>query len=148
MRQECFECGSTDDLQNHHIIPRSLGGTKTIPLCGKCHSIVHNSSGLLHTSSLQKLSIKRKKENCKKYNGKSMYGYKYVGDRIEEEPSEMLMIQTIYSLNKQGLSSRKIAKKLDELNYINRIGKPFDHQQVLRILKSPLISSVKPSLQF
>lgn len=25
----------------HHVVPRHAGGTKTIPLCAKCHSKVH-----------------------------------------------------------------------------------------------------------
>lgn len=41
---ECFECGSPA-AEWHHIIPRNLGGTKTIPLCPSCHTRVHNMSG-------------------------------------------------------------------------------------------------------
>lgn len=36
----CFECGK-EATENHHVIPQSLGGTKTVPLCGGCHSLVH-----------------------------------------------------------------------------------------------------------
>jgi hypothetical protein len=38
----CFECGSKTNLHFHHIIPQSLGGNKTIPLCSVCHSKVHD----------------------------------------------------------------------------------------------------------
>jgi hypothetical protein len=38
--KECFECGKPA-TEDHHVIPRALGGTKTIPLCGGCHSRVH-----------------------------------------------------------------------------------------------------------
>ena len=38
----CFECGSTSGIHYHHIIPQSLGGNKTIPLCSVCHSKVHD----------------------------------------------------------------------------------------------------------
>lgn len=38
----CFECGRPADV-DHHVIPRSKGGTKTVPLCNKCHSIVHDA---------------------------------------------------------------------------------------------------------
>ena len=37
----CFECGSTDNIEHHHVVPKVLGGTKTVPLCIKCHSLVH-----------------------------------------------------------------------------------------------------------
>lgn len=39
-RFECFECGRPAQ-HAHHVVPRSLGGTRTIPLCIDCHSIVH-----------------------------------------------------------------------------------------------------------
>ena len=38
---ECFECGTRGELQQHHIIPRSQGGKHTIGLCLGCHSRVH-----------------------------------------------------------------------------------------------------------
>lgn len=40
----CFECGSTEDIEHHHVVPKSLGGTKTVPLCIKCHSLVHQKN--------------------------------------------------------------------------------------------------------
>ena len=39
--KHCFECGN-EATENHHVIPKSLGGTKTIPLCSRCHSKVHS----------------------------------------------------------------------------------------------------------
>ena len=41
MNYKCFECGTSESIQHHHIIPRSLGGTKTIPLCSICHGKAH-----------------------------------------------------------------------------------------------------------
>lgn len=42
MIKECFECGAPA-TEDHHVIPQSLGGTKTIPLCGCCHNRVHDA---------------------------------------------------------------------------------------------------------
>jgi hypothetical protein len=39
--KKCFECGNPA-TENHHVIPQSMGGTKTVPLCSKCHMKVHN----------------------------------------------------------------------------------------------------------
>jgi hypothetical protein len=36
---ECYECGSKEDVQQHHVVAKSRGGTKTFPLCGKCHRV-------------------------------------------------------------------------------------------------------------
>jgi transcription elongation factor Elf1 len=42
---ECFICGATSNLQEHHIIPKSLGGDKLennkVLLCDNCHKKVH-----------------------------------------------------------------------------------------------------------
>jgi hypothetical protein len=48
--KECFECGTIDDLQEHHVVPRSRGGTKTVTLCYSCHMKAHgrDSKGLQH----------------------------------------------------------------------------------------------------
>lgn len=40
----CFECGEPA-TEHHHIIPRVLGGKKTIPLCTCCHMKVHGLHG-------------------------------------------------------------------------------------------------------
>lgn len=40
MDARCFDCGSPAD-HAHHVVPRSLGGTKTVPLCNPCHRLVH-----------------------------------------------------------------------------------------------------------
>ena len=43
----CFECDKSQRLVNHHVVPMSLGGTKTIPLCYRCHARAHNARGVL-----------------------------------------------------------------------------------------------------
>jgi len=52
----CFECDSTVDIHQHHIIPKSMGGTRTIPLCCKCHGKIHDRNFLKH-KFLQKRGI-------------------------------------------------------------------------------------------
>ena len=48
--KECFECKATQDLQEHHVVPKSRGGTKTVTLCYSCHMMSHgrDSKGLDH----------------------------------------------------------------------------------------------------
>jgi 5-methylcytosine-specific restriction endonuclease McrA len=44
---QCFECGE-DAEQTHHVVPMSQGGTKTVPLCKRCHTLAHrNGMGTL-----------------------------------------------------------------------------------------------------
>ena len=45
MTLTCFECGSTEHIHQHHVVPNVVGGTKTIPLCEQCHAKVHGGVG-------------------------------------------------------------------------------------------------------
>lgn len=48
---ECIECGTREDLNIHHIIPRSMGGTDSLGnfelLCSKCHRMAHKALHLI-----------------------------------------------------------------------------------------------------
>ena len=43
--KECFECEATQDLHEHHVVPKSRGGTKTVTLCHQCHMKAHGRDG-------------------------------------------------------------------------------------------------------
>lgn len=42
----CAVCGAVDSLENHHFIPKALGGsdmeTNLITLCPACHGVMHS----------------------------------------------------------------------------------------------------------
>lgn len=42
----CWICGLTSSLEEHHIVPRTYGGSNgpTITLCSICHTAIHNLS--------------------------------------------------------------------------------------------------------
>ena len=44
MRKFCFVCGSVAE-EEHHVVPKSLGGTKTVSLCSACHGKIHGIEG-------------------------------------------------------------------------------------------------------
>lgn len=50
----CFDCGGVAEHQ-HHVVPASRNGSKTIPLCTACHSKVHEKK--ISGSYLTKLGI-------------------------------------------------------------------------------------------
>ena len=66
MENKCFECEIIEDLQQHHVVPKSRGGTKTVTLCHSCHMKAHgrDSKGLNH-SRLAREGQQRKKETGK-----------------------------------------------------------------------------------
>lgn len=59
MTDLCFECGLPATF-NHHVVPKSLGGKKTVPLCKKCHSIVHSPESSLCIKKLARIAGSRK----------------------------------------------------------------------------------------
>lgn len=53
----CQRCGTAEDLEIHHIVPRSKGGTNTlhnlITLCQRCHEELHRGVWELNVSAQQ-----------------------------------------------------------------------------------------------
>lgn len=56
----CFECGQEAE-HRHHVVPRVLGGTQTLPLCRSCHAKVHSREEMAH-SSLTKAGLQKARE--------------------------------------------------------------------------------------
>lgn len=44
---KCFECNEPMEAM-HHVVPKSKGGKKMIPLCLKCHTIIHDRNFVKH----------------------------------------------------------------------------------------------------
>jgi hypothetical protein len=59
-KDKCFECGLDGELHYHHVVPETLGGTKTIPLCLICHGKIHNKK-FVNYRELQRAGIERAK---------------------------------------------------------------------------------------
>lgn len=66
----CYNCGATDGLEWHHIIPRSLGGkdimSNLVPLCYDCHSRLHSrikNDNAEDLSTLIKQGIEKRRAN-------------------------------------------------------------------------------------
>jgi hypothetical protein len=95
----CFECGRPA-AEDHHVVPESLGGTKTVPLCADCHAKVHALDGVLRTAlpALQAAGIARAKA-AGRYGGRK-------GGRGEVDPHQA------GALKAMGYSEAEIAESL------------------------------------
>jgi uncharacterized protein YerC len=120
--KKCFECESTGIIHEHHVIPRSLGGKKTIPLCSICHSKIHQRN-LTRMSELSKIGMMKAREK----------GIKF-GRPLGSKNTPQNMLENHYdivSLLKQGMSVRQTAKKTN---------KGFSTvQRVKKLLKSKIL---------
>ena len=64
----CFDCGTIGPVDLHHVVPKSKGGTQTIPLCLSCHSKVHGE----HMLNIRKLAGESRKRLIKDYKEKGI----------------------------------------------------------------------------
>ena len=129
----CFECGALKNLHNHHVVPRSLGGRKTITLCAHCHGLIHDKD-LTKISALTKKSMKKMKAEGKYTGGKVPYGFNLVGGKLITNNSEQQVIKQVREHREAGMSLRQIARCLTEEGIKSRAGKPFHFQTVARIV--------------
>lgn len=118
----CFECGSPAK-HNHHVVPKSLGGTKTVPLCEACHPKAHGEKGFWTTSDLAKKRVARLRANRQWTGGTVPYGYKLTKDkRLTFVPHEWHVVKTIFVQRLLGITFFKIATQLNELGIPTKNG--------------------------
>ena len=109
---QCFECQSIKEIQFHHVVPRSLGGTQTLPLCLICHGKVHNISFLNHKNLLLRGLQKAKAKGIKLGRRRGI-----ITDLLQKYPDIVLFLQN-------GESIRNTAKKLNiSISTVQRVKK-------------------------
>jgi hypothetical protein len=133
--KQCFECEKSEDqieIHDHHIVPKSKGGTKTISLCCVCHGLVHGKRdmniGELTKGAMQTL-IKKNKTT-----GKVPYGFRadFEG-KLYKNREEILTLIQIEDCRNQGLSFRKIVSFLNDQGTLNRQGRDWN-DKLLRVI--------------
>ena len=134
MTAPCFECGGAAD-HDHHIIPRSLGGTKTVPLCGACHARAHGLAGETWGSHkvLSILGKQRAKAAGRHTGGDLPYGSRIEDGIVIKDDRELEIIATAQRLHAAGLSLRKIAKALTDLGMNPRPSQKWSAKTVSRL---------------
>jgi hypothetical protein len=125
----CFECGTIGPVDFHHVVPKSKGGTQTIPLCLSCHSKVHGE-GMLKLRTLANESrnrmIKERKEKGIPHNLGRKEGYRetmetFMNKPITKEIIELLNLshtlrEVAKMVNCSTKTVQKVKDKIKELN--------------------------------
>ena len=137
-REICFECDATGDIHQHHVVPKSLGGTRTIPLCVECHGKVHGRDYLKHTR-LARIAREKKRQETGRCEGRKPFGH-----TPEEKVTLARMEELRYRRDKIPRSLRVIAATLDAEGLSSRSGKPWTAQTVKRILGRSIPPKVLP----
>jgi hypothetical protein len=106
----CFECETIGPVDLHHVVPKSKGGTKMIPLCLSCHTKVHGEHMLkfrtLGQESRKKI-IKEREETGIPYNLGRREGSK---ETIEKFMNKTKNIKITELLNENKFTIREIVK--------------------------------------
>lgn len=130
---DCFECGFTAD-HAHHVVPKVLGGTKTVNLCVRCHSKVHSAN--LTTSALIKEGLRKRRAKGLGGGGKPRFGYWYDQDgKVHDNDYEQKVIKGVLKMRSKGMSMSKIANYYADEGVLNRNGNPIDKNQIWRIVE-------------
>jgi hypothetical protein len=103
----CWECGGPPPLHDHHVVPRSRGGTRTVPLCEPCHGLVHGRQ--MRTSDLTRAALAAKSRKGER-TGRVPFGSQLAADGVHliDNPREQAVIDGIRGLRAAGLSIRAI----------------------------------------
>ena len=140
--RECFECGTTDDLQEHHVVPRLRGGTKTVTLCHSCHMKAHgrDSKGVNH-KKLVKESLSNAKLRGVKLGTSNpvikdacMKGIKQRGMRTIERLTPVFL--ELHSLGYA--TGTDLALALNQRNVKTSMGKPWKSSNARRTMNQVL----------
>ena len=119
MEDKCFECETTEDLQQHHVVPRSRGGTKTVTLCHSCHMKAHgrDSKGLNHSRLVKEGQARAKSKGVKIGNPNIAEARLKANqsNRAKGQATKERFIGLIRAYRLQGLSANAIAKEFNKV---------------------------------
>jgi hypothetical protein len=128
----CFECGGLADVE-HHVVPRSRGGTKTVRLCEDCHGKAHGRA--MTTNALTRQALARKRSNGER-TGQVPFGFDLASDGVTLIPNagEQESWGVIRGLRTQGMTLREIAAELNRRGIRTKKGGPWVHSTIQRLV--------------
>ena len=111
--QRCWECDAPA-TEAHHVVPKSLGGTRTIPLCDPCHDKAHCLSRKDGRAQLTKIALAHKRAQGRRTSKDAPIGWRVGadGDTLERDEGEQTALAQIHALRADGVSIRAIADHL------------------------------------
>ena len=129
----CFECGSADNIQQHHVVPQIKGGSKTVPLCERCHGLVHDVS----IKSLTAEAIALKKQQRLVYPPPPL-GFDAVDGRLVENEREQKIVRIIFAMRRRNLSLHKIAEYCNARRFVGKQGGAFYASTIKNIVDNSI----------
>lgn len=133
----CWECNAEGDMHDHHPVPKSRGGMRTIPLCEECHGKAHHRDAAMSTSALTRAALQAKKARGER-TGAVPVGCRVGADgrTLESDPAEAEIVAAVVRARAAGLSIRAIVAELAAAGMRTRRGGEIQSTQVARICKA------------
>tara|TARA_E500000318_G_C3413320_1_gene154463 strand:+ start:123 stop:560 length:438 start_codon:yes stop_codon:yes gene_type:complete len=133
--KKCFECETTEDLHEHHVVPKSRGGTKTVTLCYQCHMKAHGRTGKgLNHKKLTREGLARAKARGVKLGTHNEVVR--MGRETQSKATNDRLFPLITEARKQGLVSlQKVAAFLNDKGVKTPKGKIFTKTNLSPIMK-------------
>ena len=137
----CFECGGAP-VEMHHIVPRSMGGTRTLPLCHSCHGKIHDVKRSVNHRALVKKGLAA--AAAKGVKGGRKKGYKHTAETRDKmkatharhrAPIDPLIAHVVKENHNDGLTLQAIAAKLNDAGCAAPMGGEFVAIQVKRVIE-------------
>lgn len=139
MSATCYECDAPAD-HHHHVIPRSLGGRRTVPLCGACHSRAHGLDGQTWTGhrELTRAALAALAASGRYTGGTVPYGQRLAADglHLEEDPAEAEVLTVARELRAAGASLRAVGAELAARGMAPRGGGRWSAAAVGRLIEA------------
>ena len=113
---KCWECElETEQIHHHHVVPRSRGGEKTVPLCLKCHAKAHHRDKKMSSSALIREALKKRKKKAKgKYfSGRARVGFHvpHPGAPLQPHLPEWFEVRDWIRRHEAGETQKSIAER-------------------------------------
>ena len=138
--KECWECNITGvPIHNHHPVPRSRGGTKTIPLCEPCHSKAHHRKKNMNTSALVKEAMAKAKARGATFGNpnilKDAHPLALIAIRAAAQAFNNKIKSIVEDLRKKGYKTiPSLTVKLNEMGIKSRTGTDWTYHNLYRVL--------------
>ena len=136
----CFECDSENNIIRHHVVPQSVGGIRTVPLCQVCHDKVHGIKPRnISISELTKRGLSKAKMNGVKLGNPNIRKISTQGlnaRQIKGEQFRRNIKPLILSLLASGMTITDVADHLNKLNYKTVNNKPWSRVTVSYIVNN------------
>jgi hypothetical protein len=131
----CFECGRAGDIP-HHVVPFSLGGTRTVTLCGKHHELAHGGDGKASdNSTLVRRALKKLRDSGITF-GRIPYGYEVRKDkRGIKKGQEYRWLVGMLERRLSGWTCKQIATWLRESKAPHKYGITWSRHNVDKLVK-------------